>query len=305
MATSRWCRVAAARWWSWRAAPGGSWWWSSSRPGRCGGSSSAPPGRHFYGHAVFDAGERLFYTTENDHEAGRGAIGVWDAADGYARLGEFDSGGIGPHDLAIGEGGRSLVVANGGVLTHPDSGRAKLNLATMEPSLAVIDRATGKLERRMTLPRELHQLGIRHLALAPDGIVGFGMQYEGPADHAVPLAGIWAPDGAVTLLTHDAASPGDTRNYVGDVAIDDTGRYLAASFPRGSRVGVWDLVTKRSIGMVAAADACGLAAEPGSQRLWISDGTGAIGAIEPGTPLARSTITPVPGMAFDNHMARA
>src|SRR5690606_32171505 len=49
---------------------------------------SAPDGRHFYGHAVFDRGERLLYTTENDYEAGRGVIGVWDADSGYARAGE-------------------------------------------------------------------------------------------------------------------------------------------------------------------------------------------------------------------------
>ena len=31
-------------------------------------SLSAPDGRHFYGHAVFDAAGRLLYTTENDYE---------------------------------------------------------------------------------------------------------------------------------------------------------------------------------------------------------------------------------------------
>src|SRR3546814_20493551 len=81
----------------------------------------APDGRHFYGHAVFDRAERLLYTTENDYEAGRGVIGVWDADAGYARAGELDAHGIGPHDLALGPDGRSLVIANGGLLTHPDS----------------------------------------------------------------------------------------------------------------------------------------------------------------------------------------
>lgn len=265
---------------------------------------SAPDGRHFYGHAVFGPGERLLYTTENDYEAERGVIGVWDADAGYARVGEVDAHGIGPHDLALGLDGRSLVIANGGLLTHPDSGRAKLNLATMEPSLAVLDLRSGAALRRLVLPRELHQLSIRHLAVTSDGTIGFGMQYEGPAGDTVPLAGIWAPDGTVALLPQDHAAPAETRNYVGDLAIDATGRYLAASFPRGGRVGVWDLRTRRPLGLIAAPDACGLQAEAGSDRLWISDGDGAIGPVDAGVALRRSTVTPLPGLAFDNHFAR-
>lgn len=265
---------------------------------------SAPDGRHFYGHAVFDRAERLLYTTENDYAAERGAIGVWDADAGYARLGELDAHGIGPHDLALGLDGRSLVVANGGLLTHPDSGRAKLNLSTMAPSLAVIDPRTGQAIRQLTLPREQHQLSIRHLAVAPDGTIGFGMQYEGPAGDQVPLAGTWAPDGSVVLLPQDHATPADTRNYVGDLAIDATGRYLAASFPRGNRVGVWDLRTRRPVGLVSAPDACGLQVEAGTERVWISDGAGGIGPLDPGRSLRRATVAPLPGLAFDNHFAR-
>jgi len=264
----------------------------------------APEGRHFYGHAVFDTSERLLYTTENDYHGGRGVIGVWDAAGGYARVGEIDAHGIGPHDLALGHDGRSLVIANGGLLTHPDYGRAKLNLSTMQPSLVVVDPTTGEAPRRLVLPRQLHQLGIRHLAVASDGSIGFGMQYEGPLDHAVPLAGIWAPDGTVTLLPQDAAPPAVTRNYVGDLAIDATGRYLAASFPRGGGVGVWDLRSNRAVGLVRATDACGLASEAGTDQLWISDGTGAIGPLDAGRSLVRDTVVPVPGLSFDNHFAR-
>ncbi|HEY9567326.1 MAG TPA: DUF1513 domain-containing protein, partial [Thalassobaculum sp.] len=95
-----------------------------------------------------------------------------------------------------------------------------------------------------------------------------------------------------------------TRNYVGDLAIDATGRYLAASFPRGNRVGVWDLRTRAPVGLVVAPDACGLQVEDGTTNLWISDGAGEIGPLDPGRSLRRSTVTPIPGLAFDNHFAR-
>ncbi len=40
-------------------------------------------------------------------------------------------------------GGRRLVVANGGLRTHPDTGRETLNPDDMSPNLALIDLATG------------------------------------------------------------------------------------------------------------------------------------------------------------------
>jgi hypothetical protein len=38
---------------------------------------------------------------------------------------------------------RRLVVANGGILTDPGSGRAKLNIATMRPNLSYLDATSA------------------------------------------------------------------------------------------------------------------------------------------------------------------
>ncbi|MEL6318445.1 MAG: DUF1513 domain-containing protein, partial [Pseudomonadota bacterium] len=103
----------------------------------------APAGRHFYGHGAFDRdGDRLF-TTENAYEPGVGRVGVWDATGGFARMGEWASGGVGPHDALFDPASNQLVVANGGVQTHPDSGRSKLNLPTMRSNLARLDARDG------------------------------------------------------------------------------------------------------------------------------------------------------------------
>jgi len=90
----------------------------------------APEGRHFYGHGAFSVDGSKLFTTENDYGAGRGIVGVWDATSGYQRIGEFDSGGVGPHDIKPMPGGDLLVVANGGIETHPETGRTKLNIPT-------------------------------------------------------------------------------------------------------------------------------------------------------------------------------
>ena len=107
----------------------------------------APPDRHFYGHGVFSRDGRLLYATESDFENERGVIGIYDAERGYKRQGELPSHGIGPHEIALLSDGETLVVANGGIATHPDLPRVKLNLPTMAPSLCFVDRGSGALRR--------------------------------------------------------------------------------------------------------------------------------------------------------------
>ena len=80
-----------------------------------------PEGHHFYGHGVFSPEGEVMYTTENAFESGEGMIGVWNARD-YRRIGQFPSGGIGPHEMLLRRDAPGLVVANGGIETHPDTG---------------------------------------------------------------------------------------------------------------------------------------------------------------------------------------
>lgn len=83
---------------------------------------------------MFSADGGTLFTTENRYATGKGRIGVWDAADGFRRIGEFASGGIGPHDVK--QMGDALIAANDGVRTHPDSGRQQLNRETMCSNLS-------------------------------------------------------------------------------------------------------------------------------------------------------------------------
>jgi hypothetical protein len=77
----------------------------------------------FRTHGAFSSDDgAIVYTTANDFETLEGRIGLWHAANGYARIGGIPSGGIGPHDLMRLPGSESLLVANGGMATHPESG---------------------------------------------------------------------------------------------------------------------------------------------------------------------------------------
>ncbi len=95
--------------------------------------------RHFYGHGVFTSDGRLLYATENDAVSGNGVLGIYDASDRYRRIGEILSRGIGPHDIAFLPDGKTLVVANGGLRTSPETGREILNRDDMKPNVALID----------------------------------------------------------------------------------------------------------------------------------------------------------------------
>jgi hypothetical protein len=161
--------------------------------GRIAVRLEAPAGRHFYGHGAFSADGRTLFTTENDFFAGAGRIGVWDAGAGYARLGEVASGGIGPHEIVLMPDGETLAVANGGIQTHPDTGREKLNLATMAPNLTYLRARDGSPVATVEPPPELRLNSLRHLAVAPDGLVAVAAQWEGAPEDGVPLLALHRP----------------------------------------------------------------------------------------------------------------
>src|SRR5262245_28620274 len=125
----------------------------------------AAPNRHYYGHGVYSADGRLLYATENDTGSGQGVVGVYDATDGYRRIGEFPSFGTGPHDIALLGDGRTLVIANGGLMTLPDSGREVLNPDTMRSTIDLVDREQGELKATFGLDTSFRDLSLRHLAL--------------------------------------------------------------------------------------------------------------------------------------------
>ena len=82
---------------------------------------TTPPNRHFYGHGVFSPDGRLLYATEHDNETRDGLLGVYGATQGYKRIGELKTFGIGPHEVILLADGKTLAVANGGIETHVEN----------------------------------------------------------------------------------------------------------------------------------------------------------------------------------------
>lgn len=254
-----------------------------------------PEGRHFYGHGLFSADGQILYATENDWEGERGVLGVYDVAAGYVRIGEFDTYGIDPHEAFLMSDGRTIAVANGGIATHPDFDRVKLNLATMEPSLVRLDARTGDLVDRQTLPQSLHQLSIRHMAESGDGLVWFGGQYEGAVTDAVDLVGCHRLGRDIELVPAPPSVYAGMRQYIGSMAVSRDGARIAATSPVGGRMLIFDAKTREVIAFRDVADICGVAGDRGD--FFASDGRGRLWR-------GAALLSEDPGVAWDNHLRR-
>jgi hypothetical protein len=252
-------------------------------------------GRHFFGHGVFSPDGRLLYATENDFDNATGMVGVYDATDRFRRIGEFATGGVGPHEIILLGDGRTLAIANGGIETHPDFGRAKLNISTMKPSLVFVDRLSGQVTEKHALPADLHKLSIRHMDIDESGTVWFGCQHEGSASERPLLVGTARPGGEMRLVEMPEDVLGDFRNYVGSVAANRDAGTVAVSSPQGNRMALIEARTGRLIQSRELVEVCGLAPEGDGYRA--STGTGKI------VDLDGSAAT-FDDIAWDNHMLR-
>jgi uncharacterized protein len=256
------------------------------------------PDRHFFGHGVFSADGRLLYTSENDFEAARGVIGVRDATAGYRQTGEFDAGGMEPHDLCLLSDGRTLVIANGGLETHPSSERESLNVAMMEPSLIHLDTETGDVLEVHRLPASMHKLSIRHLAVARGDLVCFGCQHQGSASEHPALIGLHKRGIELRLIEAGPDIYRPLRNYVGSVSADAGGDLVAASSPRGGVALIIDPHAGRVIGTRRREDVCGVAARHARGGFLLTSGLGFVDVwpAEDGAAPHREHL------AWDNHV---
>ncbi|MER8991096.1 DUF1513 domain-containing protein [Mesorhizobium sp. M0678] len=252
-------------------------------------------GRHFFGHGVFSADGTLLYATENDFDNAAGVVGVYDAHAKFKRIGEFPTYGTGPHELLLLSDGRTIAVANGGIETHPDYGRAELNIATMKPSYVLVDRLTGDLTEKHELPPALHQLSIRHMDADRSGTVWFGCQYRGPGTDRPPLVGR-APRGKdLQLLDMSQDVLSGFRNYIGSVAANPAAGTIAVSSPEGNSLAVIDAASGRIVATKALVEVCGVAAD--GESFMATTGAGDI--VESG-----GSIRSEPDYVWDNHVLR-
>jgi len=253
------------------------------------------PGRHFFGHGVFSLDGALLYATENDFENAAGMVGIYDARSGFERVGEFPTYGVGPHELLLLDDGLTLAIANGGIETHPDFGRAKLNIATMKPSFVLVDRNSGALIEKHELPTALHQLSIRHMDTSAAGDVWFGCQHEGPVTDRPALVGRAVRGKDLELIAMPDEVRSVLRNYVGSVAANREAGTIAVSSPQGNSLVVLDTASGEVVKTASLSEVCGIA--PDVAGYLATTGTGAI--VQPDGDRAEDA-----KHVWDNHILR-
>lgn len=237
--------------------PSEKFWVLEAATGQVKATINALDNRHFYGHACYSLDGKWLYVTENDTVSLNGKIGLYDAYENYKKIAEFDSHGIGPHELIMHPDGKTLVIANGGIKTEQAS-REELNLDTMRPSLVYLDRYDGSLLEQVEPGH--NQMSVRHLAMHDNGTVMIGIQFQGDKHINVPL-----------VLTHKR---GDTdfcplrmphnqwqrfHQYIASVAVDSERNQLCVTTPIGGCAALFDLNTYALIDTIRLPDCAGAA----------------------------------------------
>jgi hypothetical protein len=87
--------------------------------------------------------------------------------------------------------------------------------------------------------------------------------------------------------------------------IDSSGRYLAATSPKGGVAGLWSLADGRWLGGFSLADVCGLAADAASATFWATSGHGDVVQLRADDSGLTPTMQWQAAAAFDNHLLRA
>ncbi|MFT6288266.1 MAG: hypothetical protein ACJA09_003025 [Alcanivorax sp.] len=267
------------------------------------GEFRCKPGNHLFGHGCFSHDGRVLFTTEANAKADTGQIVVRDA-ENYKVLEEWSSHGVGPHDMRLLPGGKTLVVANGGILTRTESGRRPLNLATMNSSLSYIDATTGVLidDYRVAEAKS----SIRHLDVALDGTVAFAIQLQREAaahNLTVPLAGVHRAGEGITLFDTPGPVVDRLRDYVGSVAICEASRVAGFTSPKGSLAVFWNIDSGEFAGYHRFRDVSGIAVRPTHNAFLLSNSFGELRELNAITlQERREKRVSFPGFRFDNHL---
>ena len=255
---------------------------------------------HFYGHGLFSHDGKFLITQENHYPSGKGKIFIPEIKTGNI-VNAFPSYGIGPHESVL-MGENILVVANGGLKTHPDNDRKILNLEDMQANLAFISLETGKLIHKLVLPKHLHQLSIRHLDINQAGKVALGFQYQGNKWDDVPLIATASISSAsFELLNLPSDINRRLNQYCGSVTFDQSGDILAVSSPRGDLIVYWDMKQDKYLSHHNFQDVCGLAQTNKDHQFLLTTGKGKRVYVNP-VSQKKQSLASLPKWKWDNHL---
>lgn len=234
----------------------------------------SPADRYFFGHGFYSADGELLFATENDFDNRQSVLGIYAVNEGYKRIAEIDCGGIGAHETILLSDQQTAVIAIGGIETHPDYPRQKLNIPDMRPSLNFLNLKDKKIIGKYYLPDHLHKLSIRHITEGENGSVLFAGQYEGTKSDIVPLLGVkrsGVPNIETFVTEPDILT--SLRSYVGSIAAHPSTNSFAITAPRGNMAYIMEGGSGQPMQTISIDDICGVAANTNDYMFSTGRGT--------------------------------
>ena len=197
--------------------------------------------RRFNGHAAVSPEGKTIWTTETDLDTAQGRLAARDAKT-LEKHAEWATHGMDPHEFMVlperlGDiPAGSLIVANGGIPTLPETGRSKRALNRMDASLVALDPRDGALLGQWRLDDPF--LSIRHLAWDPvSRTVGIALQAEhteAETKRRAPVLAVWNGQRLQAALAQPAV-----QGYGGDICALPGGGFVV-SCPRADALALFD-----------------------------------------------------------------
>jgi hypothetical protein len=228
----------------------------------------------FAGHATVSPDGAALVTSEFDANTIEARIVSRDPGTGVQRalwrLKEIE-----PHELLFARQGTRLVVALGGLIKDGGVAGPAFNPDGVRSAVVELDPLSGAVLARHALAASLATLSMRHLALSPQGdtvAVAAQDQDLGPTR---PLVALLPIGKELQPLPMPDPRDVDFRGYIGSIAFDTKGDFIAAASPRGSVLGFWSSAGAWC-GALSIADVCGITAGVEPNTFWASSGHGGI-----------------------------
>ena len=221
--------------------------------------------RLFYGHGVVSADGKLLFSTETSRNE-KGAIGVRDAKT-LAYLGDFPSYGLNPHDCQLIEGGRVLLITNGG--GDEASGQ--------HGSLCYVDVQSQRLLERAEMADPRFNTGHVLAHKKREAIVvsaprkGLDKTYLG-AISAKDAKGAKGATSSLKVITQPIDLATKIFGEALSIAVMPERDLFAVTHPTPGMVTIWQLSTlqfKKQFNLISAR---GLALSSDKNSLWVSYG---------------------------------
>lgn len=193
--------------------------------------------RYFYGHGAYSLDGGLLYSTETELEHLTGMIGIRNSSD-LAYLGEFPSYGKEPHECKLIDGGKTLVVTNGGGGLNGDA-----------PSVAYIDVNSQQLLEKIELTNS--RLNTGHLAIGPKGdLVVVSAPRVGLEKTGLGGVSIRPKGAGITSINNPAEITSRMRGEALSVAVHPQRGIAAVTHPDGGMVTFWSMKDRQLLKVI-------------------------------------------------------